>query len=120
LHCKYATAPAFEQKKFSFNKRSMMEVQHKQRGKDGFFFVQVDGNVLARMTYTQPDAETIIIEHTEVDDEIRYQNVGYQMVDTAVQYARHHHLKIVPECPFVKSVFDKKPAYRDVLKEWED
>ena len=93
-----------------------MVVQQKQRGKNGFFYVVVDGDILARMTYLQPDDETMIIEHTEVDDEIRYQNVGYQMVATAVQYARNHHLKIVPLCPFVKAVFGKKPEYRDVLQ----
>ena len=91
-----------------------MVVQHKEKGSDGMFYVQVDGEVLARMTYFQPDAETMVIEHTEVDDEIRYQNVGYQMVNTAVQYARNRHMKIVPVCPFVKSVFDKKPEYKDV------
>ncbi len=93
-----------------------MVVQHKQRGGDGFFYVQVDGEILARMTYQQPKAGEITIEHTEVDDELRGKNVGYQMVHAAVQYARNHNKKIVPVCPFVKAVFDKKPDYKDVLK----
>jgi uncharacterized protein len=97
-----------------------MVVQHRQRGGNGFFYVQVDGDILARMTYLQADDETLIIEHTEVDDEIRHENVGYQMVQHAVQYARNHNLKIVPMCPFVKAVFDKKPEYEDVLQEEED
>ena len=92
-----------------------MIVQHKQREGSGYFYVQVDGEKLARMTYTQPDSENMFIEHTEVDDEIRGKNVGYQMVKTAVQFARNHQLKIVPVCPFVKSVFDKKREYEDVL-----
>jgi predicted GNAT family acetyltransferase len=94
-----------------------MIVQHKQREKGGMFYVQVDGEILARLTYMQPDGETLIAEHTEVDEEIRHENVGYKMVQTAVQYARNHHLKIVPMCPFVKAVFDKKPEYKDVLQE---
>lgn len=81
------------------------------------FYVQVDGETLARMTYSSPDPSKIIIEHTEVDDAIRHENVGYQMVQTAVQHARNHNLKIVPACPFVKAVFDKKPEYKDVLQE---
>lgn len=81
------------------------------------FFVQVDDAVLARMTYTQPDEETMIVDHTEVDDELRGQNIGYKMVSSAVQFARNHHVKIVPVCPFVKAVFDKKPEYKDVLQE---
>ena len=85
-----------------------MIVQHKQKVGNGMFYVQVDDAVLARMTYSQPDEETMIIEHTEVDDELRGQNIGYQMVNSAVQYARNHRVKIVPQCPFVKAVFDKK------------
>lgn len=97
-----------------------MVVQHKQQGDNGMFYIKVDGEVLARMTYIQPDAKTLVIEHTEVDDEIRHENAGYQMVQNAVQYARNHHLKIVPMCPFVKAVFDKKPDYKDVLQEEDD
>ena len=94
-----------------------MVVQHKQREGNGMFYVQVDDDILARMTYTKPNAEKIIIEHTEVDDEILYENAGYEMTHAALQYARNHHLKIVPVCPFVKAVFDKKPEYKDVLQE---
>jgi predicted GNAT family acetyltransferase len=58
----------------------------------------------------------MIVDHTEVDDELRGKSVGYQMVQNAVQYARNHQMKILPLCPFVKSVFDKKPEYNDVLR----
>src|SRR5215203_5544729 len=97
-----------------------MVVQHKQRENNGMFYVQLDGDIVARMTYVQPDAETMIVEHTNVDDEVRHENVGYQMVNTAVQYARNRNLKIVPMCPFVKAVFDKKPEYKDVFLETLD
>lgn len=94
-----------------------MVIQHKEREDDGMFYVKVDGEILARMTYSKPDDKKIIVEHTEVADEIRGKNVGYQMVNTAVQYVRNHNLKLVPVCPFVKAVFDKKPEYKDVLLE---
>jgi len=32
-----------------------------------------------------------------------------------VEWARASGKKILPLCPFAKSVFDKKPEYRDVL-----
>jgi uncharacterized protein len=79
------------------------------------FFVENDGNVLAEMTYTMPSPEKMIIEHTEVSDELRGQNAGYQLVNTAVEYARTHQLKIIPLCPFAHSVFKKKAEYADVL-----
>lgn len=92
-----------------------MLIQHKQVKNNGKFFVESDGNILAEMTYTMPSPDKMIIEHTEVNDELRGQNVGYQMVLTAVEYARTQHLKIVPRCPFAHSVFKKKADYADVL-----
>jgi len=79
------------------------------------FFVEQDGNILAEMTYTMPSENKMIIEHTEVSDELRGKNVGYQLVKTAVDYARKQNLKIVPLCPFARSIFDKKEDLRDVL-----
>jgi predicted GNAT family acetyltransferase len=93
-----------------------MLIQHKQVGTKGLFFVEMNGNILAEMVYTMPSPEKMIIEHTEVSDELRGKNVGYQLVNTAVEYARTHHIKIIPLCPFAKSVFDKKAAeFGDVL-----
>lgn len=79
------------------------------------FFVENEGHLLAEMVYSMPTPEKMIIEHTEVSDELKGQNVGYQLVHTAVEYARTHNIKIVPLCPFTNSVFKKKPEYADVL-----
>ena len=92
-----------------------MLIQHKQTGNKGKFFVAEEENVLAEMVYTMPSPDKMIIEHTEVDDSLRGKNVGYQLVNTAVEYARANHLKIIPLCPFAHSVFDKKPELADVL-----
>jgi uncharacterized protein len=92
-----------------------MLIQHKQKDKKGLFFVETDGNILAEMTYTMPTENKMIIDHTEVSDELRGKNAGYQLVHTAVEYARKHAIKIIPLCPFAKSVFDKKEELRDVL-----
>ncbi len=92
-----------------------MLIQHKQVGSKGLFFIQQDGNILAEMVYTLPAADKMIIEHTEVSEELKGQNVGYQLVQTAVDYARTHMLKIIPLCPFANSVFKKKPELEDVL-----
>lgn len=70
---------------------------------------------LAEMTYTMPSLDKMIIEHTEVSDELRGQHVGYDLVAAAVEYARAHHIKILPLCPFANAVFKKKKDYEDVL-----
>ena len=91
-----------------------MLIQHKKINGKGLFFVEQDGNVLAEMTYTIPSADKIIIEHTEVSDELKGMNIGNQLVHAAVEYARTHTIKIIPLCPFANSVFKKKPEYADV------
>lgn len=92
-----------------------MLIQNKKVGTKGMFFVENEGHLLAEMVYSMPTADKMIIEHTEVSDELKGQSVGYQLVHTAVEYARTHNIKIVPLCPFANSVFKKKPEYADVL-----
>lgn len=92
-----------------------MLIQHKRDNGKGYFYVESGGNILAEMIYTVPADDKMIIEHTEVGEELRGQNVGYQLVNTAVEYARTYHMKIIPLCPFANSVFKKKPEYADVL-----
>ncbi|MBD0276388.1 MAG: N-acetyltransferase [Bacteroidota bacterium] len=94
-----------------------MQILHQLHGNRGMFFIPADEEgLLAEVVYSlQPP--NMIIEHTEVDEELRGQNVGFRLVNTIVEHARSHHYKIIPICPFVKSIMDKKPDYKDVLAE---
>lgn len=92
-----------------------MTVQHEKKGARGMFYVEYEGVVAAEMQYTMPSADQMIIEHTEVGEVLRGQNIGYELVHAGVEYARHHGLKVIVTCPFAKAVFDKKPDFRDVL-----
>lgn len=92
-----------------------MLIQHKKAGNKGMFFVTIDDNILAETSYTMASDNKMIIEHTEVSDELRGKDVGYQLVHTAVEYARTHNIKIIPLCPFASSVFKKKSEFADVL-----
>ncbi|MBL0134058.1 MAG: N-acetyltransferase [Chitinophagaceae bacterium] len=92
-----------------------MLIQHKLVGGKGIFYVGQDGAMLAEMVYTKPSEDKMIIEHTEVDDSLAGKGVGKQLLNAAVDYARKHNMKIIPLCPFAKSVFDKVVEIRDVL-----
>jgi len=92
-----------------------MLIRNKQLNGKGMFFIEMDGNILAEMVYTMPSHNKMIIEHTEVSDELRGKKVGDQLVHTAVEYARTNNIKIIPLCTFASSVFKKKPEYADVL-----
>ena len=67
------------------------------------------------MTFIFAGPERIIIDHTEVQPGNEGKGYGKQMVSAAVDYAREKHIKILPLCPFAKSVFDRMPEFRDVL-----
>ncbi len=92
-----------------------MEIKQTDNGKKGMFFIEVDNQIYAEMTYVWAGTNKIIIDHTEVNEELKGKNAGKQMVAKAVEFARKENIKIVPLCPFAKSVFDKVAEYHDVL-----
>ena len=67
------------------------------------------------MTYSMAGTDKFIIDHTEVNEELKGSGAGKKMVMEAVNFARTNKLKIIPLCPFAKSVFDKSLEIRDVL-----
>ncbi len=92
-----------------------MDVQLSDDGKHGKFYIEVDGEEHAQMTFTWAGTDRIIIDHTEVGDELRGKGAGKQLLMNAVEFARSKNIKIIPLCPFAKSVFDKVEEIRDVL-----
>jgi len=89
-------------------------VTHERKDHRGAFVIERDGKRLAEMTYTVAGSR-VIIDHTTVDDALRGTGAGKQLVEAAVQWARAEKVMLMPLCPFAKSVFDKSPAYADVL-----
>ncbi|HLP56166.1 MAG TPA: GNAT family N-acetyltransferase [Fluviicola sp.] len=92
-----------------------MEILHTEQPPKGRFYIEQEGRRVAMMTYVWSGNDRIIIDHTEVDPVLRGKNAGKQLVAKAVEFARERGIKIVPLCPFAKSVFDKVPEYQDVL-----
>ncbi|THD66464.1 N-acetyltransferase [Robertkochia marina] len=79
--------------------------------------IAMDGDLEAgRMTFVKSFPGMIIIDHTEVGDDYRNNGVGRKMLDAMVEKARKESFKILPLCPYAKSVFDKDPSIADVLK----
>lgn len=93
-----------------------MDIQQEDNGKKGAFYVEQDGERLAEMTYTWAGEGMFIIDHTEVSEKLKGMGVGKQLVNAAVTFARKLKIKILPLCPFAKSVFDKTPEFADVLR----
>ncbi|HVF82126.1 MAG TPA: GNAT family N-acetyltransferase [Flavisolibacter sp.] len=92
-----------------------MNIQHKEGNRHSSFFIDQDGETVAEIVYSQGPANTIVIEHTEVDESLQGKNIGYELVQKTVEYAREKGLKITPLCTFAKAVIDKEQAFKDVL-----
>ncbi len=92
----------------------MDDVRHERSGHRGAFFVERDGERLAVMSYTVAGTR-VIIDHTDVDERLRGTGAGRMLVQAAVAWARKENARLMPLCPFAKSVFDKTPEYHDVL-----
>ncbi len=92
-----------------------MEIQQTNDTRRGYFEAIEDGKEAGKMTYTWAGDSKFIIDHTEVSPDFNGKGVGKKLVMAAVDYARANNVKIIPLCPFAKSVFDKVEEIRDVL-----
>jgi predicted GNAT family acetyltransferase len=92
-----------------------MEIKLEQkRSNVGVFYIDIDGQRLGEMDFLLPNG-VMNIYHTGVSDELQGKNMGIKLIEAGVNYARENHLKILPTCPFARSVFDRVKKYADVL-----
>jgi predicted GNAT family acetyltransferase len=92
-----------------------MEIEQTNDTRRGYFEAIEDGKEAGKMTYTWAGDSKFIIDHTEVSPDFNGKGVGKKLVMAAVEYARANNVKIIPLCPFAKSVFDKVEEIHDVL-----
>ena len=92
-----------------------MEIKQIRNDHKGYFAALDEEKEAGRITYTSPGNNKMILDHTEVNPEYRGKKIGNIILTFIVDYARRNDLKIIPLCPFAKSVFDKDESIRDVL-----
>ena len=92
-----------------------MDIQRDEHGKKGAFYIDEDGEWVAELTYTLTGEDTMVIDHTEVDEKLSGQGVGKQLVEAAVAHARENGLKIKATCPYARKVIESTPELADAL-----
>ena len=92
-----------------------MDILQRDDGSKGAFYIKQNDKILAEMTYVWAGTDRIIIDHTDVSETLKGKNAGKQMLTKAVEYAREKGIKIIPLCPFARSVFKKVKEFNDVL-----
>lgn len=90
-------------------------VQLKIDDSKGKAFIGDYDSPLAEMTFSMAGEKMMIIDHTEVSEGLRGQGIGRKLLNVIVEKARQEKIKILPLCPYAKSVFDKDESIRDVL-----
>ncbi|REL38250.1 N-acetyltransferase [Rhodohalobacter sp. SW132] len=93
-----------------------MDIQHKSGETKGEFYIEKSGAVKGKITYSKLGNTQLIIDHTEVADDLRGEDMGRTLVEHAVNYARRNNLKIIPLCPFAKSIIERDKSLQDVLR----
>jgi uncharacterized protein len=74
----------------------------------------VDGHIAA--TYYAIADGVITFIHTEVPPELGGKGIGSKLIKGALDQVRSDGLKVIVQCPFVKTYIDKHPDYADLLK----
>lgn len=93
-----------------------MDIKQYDDAKHGTFKI-FDGEIQAgEITYTWAGDRMLIIDHTDVNDQFRGQGIGRQLLNALVVFVRERNVRVIPLCPFAKSVFDKDQSIHDVLK----
>jgi uncharacterized protein len=96
--------------------KKKMRIQHEESDIRGRHFIMDEqGNMQAEITYAIRHPDTMVVDHTEVSDDLRGKNIGYQLVEAAVEHARAKGRHILPVCSYARAVMDREPKFRDVL-----
>jgi uncharacterized protein len=87
---------------------------HEPGAGGGRFVIRRDGRDVAELVYTGT-GRVVTLDHTEVDPSMRGTGAGKVLLEEAVEWARETGKRFVVRCSYAKSVFDKTPAFADVL-----
>ncbi len=93
----------------------MTTIEIEDNGKKGRFVIYEDEKFAGEMTFTWAGKTKFIIDHTGIEEEFGGKGFGKQLVLKSVEFTRKENIKIIPLCPFAKSVFAKDKSIQNVL-----
>ena len=93
----------------------MIKIEREDNGRKGRYVLYEDEILAGEMTFTWAGETKFIIDHTSVDEKFGGKGYGKKLVMSAIAYARENEVKIIPLCPYAKSVFDRDDSIKDVL-----
>jgi predicted GNAT family acetyltransferase len=81
---------------------------------EGAFHLLEDAKEMGEMVVSLSPSR-LIVHHTEVSKEAEGKGYAKKLLETMASYAREHHLKVIPVCPYVLAQFKRnRQAYADL------
>lgn len=80
------------------------------------FFLDREGRE-SSLRYSQPNDQTIVLEHTFVPPTDRNQGIAESLTRSALGFAEEHDLRVVPECAYVRRFVEEHEEYQPLVKD---
>lgn len=74
-----------------------------------------EGDTLLGIAAYRQAGNTLVLTHTEVEQDTGRSGVGSSLVRGALDDVRAQGLSVVPQCPFVRGWIDRHPDYADLV-----
>lgn len=87
-----------------------------KKGENMFFVGEDELNPEAYVSYKVDDDGDLIIDSTQVANQLSGQGVGSTLVNMVIEYAKDEDKKIVPECPFARAVMEREEDTKQMIK----
>lgn len=87
-----------------------------KKGENMFFVGEDELNPEAYVSYIVDDEGDLIIDSTEVANQLSGQGIGSTLVNMVVEYAKDEDKKIVPQCPFARAVMEREEETKQMIK----
>ncbi len=84
--------------------------------KNRIYYEDETGNMLAEISFSDLDDQTVEANHTFVDPSLRGQGIAEKLVDAMVEEMKGQNKKIKPTCSYVVKLFQlKKEKYGFII-----
>ena len=78
------------------------------------FYAYYDGHPIGKITFVRTGPNIVIIDHTEVDDAYRENDIALNLIRRVCAIARQQHRRVLPICPIARTMFGMYPEFDDV------
>lgn len=91
-----------------------MEFNKTDDGHKGKIIASLDGKLGGEVTYVWAGPGKLILDHTEVFQGFEGKGIGKALVMQVVELAKEKQVKILPLCPYAKSLFEKSEELKTI------